>query len=99
MDVMYKLYVYLPRWFRGWFLFKHYAKYFPIQLIKTCDLDPSKSYLFGSHPHGILCFGAFCSFATDALGFEQKFPGLRARLLTLNQQVCTYMQLHAHVLI
>ena len=68
-------------------MFKHFAKYFPVQLIKTCDLDPSKSYLFGSHPHGFLCFGAVSSFATDAMGFEEKFPGLRSRLLTLNTMV------------
>lgn len=26
--------------------------YFPIALVKTADLDPSKNYVFGYHPHG-----------------------------------------------
>jgi hypothetical protein len=43
--------------------------------VKTVDLDPNRSYLFGSHPHGLLCAGAFCAFATDALNFTELFPG------------------------
>merc|ERR1712226_82427 len=73
------------RYMRRWFLFDYFVRYFPIQLIKTADLDPSKSYLIGSHPHGIICFGAFGSFATDALHWDQMFPGLQTRLLTLEQ--------------
>ena len=42
--------------------------------------------MIGSHPHGILCSGAFGAFATDALGFEDKFPGLERALLTLQGQ-------------
>jgi hypothetical protein len=41
--------------------------------------DPNRSYLFGSHPHGLLCSGAFCAFATDALNFSKVFPGLTSR--------------------
>ena len=26
--------------------------YFPMTLVKTLDLDPSKNYVFGYHPHG-----------------------------------------------
>ena len=33
--------------------------------VKTADLDPSRSYLLGSHPHGVLCSGAVSAFATD----------------------------------
>ena len=64
-------------------LWRYFSRYFPIKLVKTTDLDPTRSYLFGSHPHGILCAGAFTSFATDALGFEDKFPGLEPHLLAL----------------
>ena len=28
------------------------------RLIKTVELDPSKNYLFGSHPHGLLASGS-----------------------------------------
>ena len=68
---------------RGSILYRYFADYFPIRLVKTVDLDPNKTYLFGSHPHGILCFGAFMAFATDALDFPRLFPGIRPRLLTL----------------
>ena len=68
---------------RGSILYRYFADYFPIKLVKTVDLDPDKTYLFGSHPHGILCFGAFMAFATDALDFPRLFPGIRPRLLTL----------------
>ena len=40
------------RWIRGWPLWKHYRNFFPIKLVKTCDLNPSQNYLLGSHPHG-----------------------------------------------
>ncbi len=44
-------------------------------LVKTADLDPDKSYLFGFHPHGVISISAFCTFATEALGFSRTFPG------------------------
>ncbi|XP_039225622.1 2-acylglycerol O-acyltransferase 2-A-like [Crotalus tigris] len=55
-----------------------YAKdYFPISLVKTADLDPSKNYVFGCHPHGILPAGSFINFCTEATGFSKHFPGLK----------------------
>ena len=71
---------------RGSILWRYFAGYFPIKLVKTKDLDPNRSYIFGNHPHGILCAGAFASFGTDALGFKDKFPGLDPHLLTLQGQ-------------
>ncbi|KAI4871547.1 hypothetical protein NFI96_030373 [Prochilodus magdalenae] len=53
------------------------------QLIKTHNLLPSRNYIFGYHPHGIFCFGAFCNFSTEATGFSKKFPGIRPSLATL----------------
>ncbi len=60
-----------------------FRDYFPINLIKTVDLDPSKNYLFCAHPHGIMCCGIVCSLATDACGFSDKFPGLTSHVLAL----------------
>jgi 2-acylglycerol O-acyltransferase 2 len=57
--------------------------YFPIHLHKTCDLPADRSYIFGYHPHGIISFGAIGNFATEATGFEEKFPNINLRLLTL----------------
>lgn len=58
--------------------------YFPIHLHKTCDLPADRPYIFGYHPHGIISLGAFCNFATEATGFEDKFPNINLRLLTLS---------------
>ncbi|TNN76937.1 Diacylglycerol O-acyltransferase 2 [Liparis tanakae] len=52
-------------------------------LIKTHNLLPSRNYIFGYHPHGIFCFGAFCNFGTEATGFTKKFPGIKPSLATL----------------
>lgn len=51
--------------------------------MKTHDLSPSHNYIIGSHPHGILCVGAFCNFITGSTGFEELFPGIRSFLTTL----------------
>lgn len=53
------------------------------QLVKTHDLSPSHNYIIGSHPHGILCVGAFCNFITGSTGFAEMFPGIRPFLTTL----------------
>ena len=34
------------------------AAYYPVELVKTAELDPKKNHLISCHPHGILCFGA-----------------------------------------
>ncbi|KAJ8368333.1 hypothetical protein SKAU_G00083610 [Synaphobranchus kaupii] len=53
------------------------------KLVKTHNLSPSRNYIFGYHPHGIFCFGAFCNFGTDVNGFLKKFPGIRPFVTTL----------------
>ncbi|XP_061104122.1 diacylglycerol O-acyltransferase 2-like isoform X2 [Conger conger] len=70
-------------WVRNWTVWTYFRDYFPIRLIKTHNLLPSRNYIFGYHPHGILCFGAFCNFGTEATGFSKKFPGIRPSLATL----------------
>merc|ERR1712029_905587 len=58
--------------------------YFPVKLVKTAELDPSKNYVLGSHPHGIFCFGSFLVFGTNAVNWDGLFPGLKRRLVALN---------------
>ncbi len=70
-------------WFKRLVWWKWMADYFPIRLHKTADIAPDKSYIFGYHPHGIISLGAFVNFATNGTGFEQKYPGINLRLLTL----------------
>ncbi|KAK5654971.1 hypothetical protein OQA88_6729 [Cercophora sp. LCS_1] len=65
-------------------VWKFFADYFPARLHKTHELPPTRKYIFGYHPHGIISHGAFASFATEALGFDEKFPGITNSLLTLD---------------
>ena len=58
-------------------------------LKKTAELDPSKSYVFGFHPHGIISMSAFVAFATEGLNISKVFPGtiLRSAWLPVEQLV------------
>ncbi|EHA27226.1 hypothetical protein ASPNIDRAFT_126602, partial [Aspergillus niger ATCC 1015] len=61
-----------------------YASYFPARLHRSEPLLPTRKYIFGYHPHGIISHGAFAAFATEALGFAGLFPGITNTLLTLD---------------
>jgi len=66
-------------------LWRHLANFFPVRVVRTAELPPDRNYLMGYHPHGILCAGAFCAYASDdATNWAQLFPGLTPYLLTLN---------------
>lgn len=54
-----------------------------LNLLEEAELDPSKNYVFGYHPHGIISMGALANFGTEATSFSDLFPGIRASLLTL----------------
>ncbi|XP_071798837.1 2-acylglycerol O-acyltransferase 2-like [Asterias amurensis] len=72
-------------WLKSFEIWKRGRDYFPVNLVKTAELDPSKNYLMGHHPHGVLVFGAFFNFATDATGLSTVFPGMKVFLMTLHQ--------------
>ncbi|KAL2010134.1 hypothetical protein VTN00DRAFT_5941 [Thermoascus crustaceus] len=65
-------------------LWSLYASYFPARLHRSEPLPPTRKYIFGYHPHGIISHGAFAAFATEALGFSRLFPGITNTLLTLD---------------
>jgi len=71
------------KWMRSWSFYKNFADYYPINLFKEVDLPPDRNYVFGYHPHGIIGVGAMTTFATEATGFSEAFPGIRPHLLTL----------------
>ncbi|CAN8020887.1 unnamed protein product, partial [Ixodes persulcatus] len=70
-------------WVRQWRIWRYLAGYFPARLVKTAELDPRCNYILGSHPHGVLCAGAFINFATEGTGFSALFPGIVPHFLTL----------------
>jgi hypothetical protein len=39
---------------KRWSLWRYFADYFPVRLVKTCEYPPNQKYLFAAHPHGIL---------------------------------------------
>ncbi|KAL8191276.1 UNVERIFIED_CONTAM: 2-acylglycerol O-acyltransferase 2-A, partial [Gekko kuhli] len=65
-------------------VWRYMRDYFPITLVKTAELDPTKNYIMGFHPHGVLVAGAFLNFCTEATGFSKTFPGLTPHLMMLN---------------
>ncbi|XP_004694511.1 PREDICTED: acyl-CoA wax alcohol acyltransferase 1 [Condylura cristata] len=71
-------------WVRNWCVWTHIRDYFPIMIVKTKDLSPEHNYLMGIHPHGLLTYGAFCNFCTEATGFSKIFPGITPYLATLS---------------
>ncbi|KAI9224150.1 diacylglycerol acyltransferase [Blastocladiella britannica] len=70
-------------WVRRWKMWEWMRDYFPIEIRKEADLDPSRNYLMGYHPHGIVSIGAWINVGTEATGFSKLFPGINLRLLTL----------------
>ncbi|KAH8158949.1 hypothetical protein CIB48_g9294 [Xylaria polymorpha] len=75
---------YRSEWFRKSYVWHFFADYYPARLHKTHDLPATRKYIFGYHPHGIISHGAWAAFATEALGFSRKFPGITNSLLTLD---------------
>jgi len=61
-----------------------YCQYFPISVTKTADLNPKQNYIISYHPHGIMATGVLGGFGTTHSGFETKYPGIKASILTLN---------------
>ncbi|KAK7445140.1 diacylglycerol O-acyltransferase 1 [Stygiomarasmius scandens] len=70
-------------WFRRWRFWNYFADYYPASFLKTADLPADRPYVFGYHPHGIIGMGALATFATEATGFSEAFPGITPHLLTL----------------
>ncbi|KAI8606975.1 diacylglycerol acyltransferase [Chytriomyces sp. MP71] len=71
-------------WVRSWTVWIWFADFFPVSLRVDVPLDPSKNYIFGYHPHGVIGLGAFTTFATESRNIRNLLPGLNIRLLTLD---------------
>lgn len=57
--------------------------YFPLKIIKTGELDPSKNYMMGSHPHGVAGTGILIAIGLCPDVIHSLFPGIHFKLLTL----------------
>jgi len=78
---------------RRMFYVRWIRNYFDVTLIKTVDLDPKSTYIFGVHPHGILPIGAITGMNyendKDDDTFAKLFPGINIR--TLAATFCFYI--------
>lgn len=72
-------------WIRNCGWMRNICDYFPVKLVKTTDLEPTRNYLFCCFPHGILSTGVFGAFGSDVLGCKDLFPGLDIRVVVLDQ--------------
>lgn len=73
----------LRGYLRSCLLLRLFTGYFPMALVRTAALPPSRRYVFGIHPHGVISMGAFSHFATATTGWDALFPGVTPHLLTL----------------
>ncbi|XP_040114808.1 2-acylglycerol O-acyltransferase 2-like isoform X2 [Oryx dammah] len=99
ISILYAIWWYLDRdtsqqggrqsaFIKHWTLWKYMKDYFPISLVKTAELDPSRNYLAGFHPHGIGVIGAFTNLCTEGMGFSSVSPGICSHLMMLNMWFC-----------
>ncbi|MFH4973389.1 hypothetical protein AB6A40_000098 [Gnathostoma spinigerum] len=76
------------RWefYRNASIWKYFASYFPMKLVKTAELPPDRNYIIGLHPHGVLSMSNFTHMCTEGTSFSKHYPNLISNILTLNGQ-------------
>ena len=76
----------LRHWVRNNWLYGISTAYHPIRLHKTAELPAydkegnERQYFFTCHPHGVICVGTWSIFASDEVGFQKLFPGIKPYL-------------------
>ncbi|XP_058809938.1 diacylglycerol O-acyltransferase 2-like [Phymastichus coffea] len=87
-DSKYHLSVNRPEWLYCFYgqrrFWDYYTGYFPMRLIKTAELEPTRNYILGAMPHGIIPLGLSIAFVNDSLDSKGLFPGLEFRPLSLH---------------
>lgn len=72
-------------WICSWKLWAKIGQLFPVRFsVQSPDAFSSKqSYVFCVHPHGILSFGALCTFIPEHFGMRKELPEVDCRICTL----------------
>ena len=66
-----------------------FSRLLSLQLVKTAHLDPSRNYLAGFHPHGVLATGAFTNLCTESTGFSSSEAVYFSNVfVSLNNFIC-----------
>jgi len=63
-------------------IWKYISDYFPARVVLKEPLDPSKRYIFASHPHGLFVWGLWANVLNDSNNIHDLLKGLSWRLLT-----------------
>lgn len=69
---------------RNWTLWKHLNDYFPLTVVKTCDIPTDRNYLFCFYPHGVLSANALVHFTSNGSDFHTLYPGFATYFATLD---------------
>ncbi|KAI9216024.1 diacylglycerol acyltransferase-domain-containing protein [Blastocladiella britannica] len=89
------------RWIRSWSGWSRlWAPYFPVSMMRCEPLELSRNYIFGMHPHGLYCLGAYSNFvvqhaistpsaAADHAGPASSLHGYRAMFPGLRLRLAT----------
>ena len=66
---------------------------------KTAELDPTRNYLAGCHPHGVFAIGAFAVYGCDALEWDELFVGINRQFVTLevNMSHSIYINIYIYI--
>lgn len=70
-------------WVRKWKVWTHFRNFFPIHLIKTTEIGGDHNYIMCYHPHGLLCAGAFSTFATEGTRWSEVITSCATTLTRL----------------
>lgn len=46
--------IYRSEYYRTMVWLQNFTDYFPVKIVKTVDLPPTKNYLFAVYPHGVI---------------------------------------------
>jgi len=63
---------------------KYLGDYFPAKLEFQERLDPSKTYIFAAHPHGLFSWGVWSHFMNEVTALQECLNGVDCRILTLD---------------
>lgn len=64
------------QWVRKLWFWGYINAYFPVRLVLESQLDPTRNYVFGVSPHGILCFSGQVVLGSYRSGVDEALKGV-----------------------
>ncbi|KAJ1729824.1 2-acylglycerol O-acyltransferase 1 [Coemansia biformis] len=72
------------QWARRMWPWRYVNAYFPVRLVLEERLDPSRNYVFGVSPHGIMCFSGQVVTGSQQSGLDEALEGLTVHPIILH---------------